>query len=146
MDGKPDHAPFHFGSETPNFDHRTVTPIPANRNAVVSRKSSPWSCGLAVVVVEHSAETRSTPERSRLGRGGVSVLDQLTAQPLMKPFGVVVNHEFLDDVSEMSFVENDEVIQALVLDGFDEPLRMRVAVWALRRNPHALHPAFPQDS
>ena len=43
----------------------------------------------------------------------------------MKPFTMVVGHEFLDDVAEMSLSEKDEVIQTLVFDGFDKPLRMR---------------------
>jgi hypothetical protein len=59
-----------------------------------------------------------------------------------------VGYEFLDDVSEMSLAEKDEVIQALGFDGFDKTLRMRVAVRALRRNPHALHGrrAFPGEA
>jgi hypothetical protein len=33
----------------------------------------------------------------------------------MKPFSMVVGHEFLDDVSEMPLAKDDEAIQALVL-------------------------------
>ena len=40
----------------------------------------------------------------------------------MKAFSMVVGHEFLDDVSETSLAEGDQVIQALVFDGFDKPV------------------------
>jgi hypothetical protein len=45
----------------------------------------------------------------------------------------------------MSLAEKDELIQALVPDRSDKPLRMRVAVWTSRRNSHALHPSLAQD-
>jgi len=63
----------------------------------------------------------------------------------MKALPMIVGHKFLDDVPEMSLAEKDEVIQTLVFDGFDKPLRMRVAVRALRRDPHALHALLPQE-
>ena len=43
----------------------------------------------------------------------------------MKALPMIVGHKFLDDVPEMSLAEKDEVIQTLVFDGFDKPLRMR---------------------
>ena len=46
----------------------------------------------------------------------------------MKAFPMVVDHEFLDDEPQMSLAEQYEVIQALVPDRFDKPLRMRVGV------------------
>ena len=106
------------------------------------------SGGLAVVEVQHPAQprpARNLAARLYPTRRAQRPLDQLPAKPLMKAFPMIVGHEFLDDVSEMSLAEKDEVIQALASDGFHKPLRMRVAVRALRRNPHALHPSLPQD-
>ena len=37
----------------------------------------------------------------------------------------------------MALAEEDEVPEAFVLDGFDEALGVRMAVWALGRNLHA---------
>ena len=79
---------------------------------VLSRKSSPRSCGLAVVIVEHSAEARSTAESSRRGRGRGLFLDQPPSKPLMKVLAMVVGHEFLDDVPKMALAEKDENFEA----------------------------------
>jgi hypothetical protein len=51
----------------------------------------------------------------------------------MEPLPVVVLHELPDDVPQVTFAEEDEVVQALVLERLHEPLRVRVAIWALRR-------------
>ena len=42
---------------------------------------------------------------------------------------VVVGHEFLNDMPEMLLTENDEVIEALLLDCLREPLRVGVLIW-----------------
>ena len=47
--------------------------------------------------------------------------------------------EFLDQVAQMSLAEDDEVIDTLVIDGVHKALRVRIAIWALRRDLHALH-------
>jgi hypothetical protein len=78
-------------------------------------------------------------------RAGLLLLDQLSAQPLMNPFSMVVGHEFPDDVAEMSLAQKDEVSQTFVFDGFDKALRMRVAVRVPSRNPHASHPSPSQN-
>jgi len=39
----------------------------------------------------------------------------------------------------MSLAEDDEVIDTLVIDGVHKALRVRIAIWALRRDLHALH-------
>jgi len=60
-----------------------------------------------------------------------------------EPLGHVGLDEFPDQVAQMSLAENHEVIQALVLDGSDESFRVRIAIWALRWDFHALHaPSF----
>jgi hypothetical protein len=58
----------------------------------------------------------------------VSPLDQLAAETLMKTLGVIVLHEFPDQVAQMSLAENHKVIQALVLYRFHKPLRVRIGV------------------
>jgi hypothetical protein len=39
-----------------------------------------------------------------------------------------VLNEFLDQVTQMSLAEDDEVIEALVLDGFYKALRVWIAI------------------
>jgi hypothetical protein len=56
---------------------------------------------------------------------------------LVVALGQVVRHELLEQVAQVSFAEDDEVIQALSPDGLHEALRVWVAVWALRRSPDA---------
>ena len=69
--------------------------------------------------------------------------DELTVETLMKELGQVVSHEFLEHVAQMPLAEEDEVIQTLVLDRLHEPLRVRIAVGALRGDLHALHAPRP---
>jgi hypothetical protein len=45
------------------------------------------------------------------------LLDQLPAETLMEPFGVVVGHEFIHHVAQVSFPEEDELVQTLGFDG-----------------------------
>jgi hypothetical protein len=45
---------------------------------------------------------------------------------------MIVGHEFLDDLAQVPLAEEDEMVQALVFDGFDKPLRMQVALRTLR--------------
>ena len=90
---------------------------------------------LAVVEVQHPAQprpARNLVARPFLARRAQRPLDQLATKPLMKALPMVVGQEFLNDVPEMSLAKKDEVIQALVPDRFDKPLRMRVAVRASR--------------
>ena len=46
-------------------------------------------------------------------------LHQLSTEPLMKAFPLVVGHELLGHVPEMPLAEENQVIEALVFDGLD---------------------------
>jgi hypothetical protein len=102
-----------------------------DRQPVLSRNPSQWLCGLAVVVVQQPGEARPADNLAlntlRAGRPSIR-LDQLPTKGLMKALPMVVGHEFLDDVPKVALAEKHEVIQALVLDGLDKPLRVRVGV------------------
>ena len=43
-------------------------------------------------------------------------------QPLMRPFLVVMDHIFLDQMVKMLLPEDDEMVQALLLNRLHEPL------------------------
>src|ERR1019366_1547628 len=120
----------------------------ATNDPVVSGNLSPASCSVAAVVVEQPAEAR--PASNHAGRPVVVARrrrrpDDLAADRLVMALGEVVLPELLEQVAQVPFAEDDEVVQALVSDRFHETLGVRVAVGALRRNRHALHAAaFPQ--
>jgi hypothetical protein len=63
----------------------------------------------------------------------------LATNALVESLGHVVLDEFLEQEAPMSLTKNHEVIQALVLDGFDKSFRVRIAIWALGQDLHALH-------
>jgi hypothetical protein len=66
--------------------------------------------------IQHAAEPRPAGDlvtRPVLIRRGGLLLDRLSTEPLMKAFSMVVGHEFLDHVPEMSLAKEDKVIQAL---------------------------------
>ncbi len=48
----------------------------------------------------------------------------------MKSFGVVVRDELAKQVAKLAFAEDDEVPEALVANGPDEPLGVGIAVGA----------------
>jgi len=66
------------------------------------------SSGFADVEVQHSTVPRPADDlaaRPFLTRRAGLPLNQLPAQPLMKPFPMIVGHEFLEHVAEMSLTE-----------------------------------------
>ena len=50
----------------------------------------------------------------------------------MVPLGVVVADVFANKMSQVGFAKDDEVIKALLADGFDEALSVPIIVRALR--------------
>ncbi len=58
--------------------------------------------------------------------------------PWWKRLREVVRHEFLDHDAQVPLTKQDEVVEAPVPDRPDEPFRVRIAVRAAGRDPHAL--------
>ena len=83
-----------------------------------------------MVIVQQSPEARPTGDLAicPVVIRRTDVPDELATDALVKPLGHVVLDEFLDQVAQMSLAENDEVIQALVLDGFDKSFRVGIGV------------------
>ena len=52
----------------------------------------------------------------------------------MVAFGVVMADVFANKMSQVCLAEDDETIEALIANGFDEALSVWIAVWALRRD------------
>jgi len=78
------------------------------------------------------------------GSGGAVVVcrdgvlsQKLAAHGLVESFCVVVGHVLLNKMSQVGFAKHYEVIEALISDGLDEALSMRITVWALRRDGDA---------
>ena len=94
---------------------------------MVSEKPSRSSSSLTTVIIEQSAETRSTGDRT--GRRVVVARrrrrhDDLASEPLVVALGQVVPHKLLEQVTQVMLAENDEGVQALGSDTFYEPFRM----------------------
>ena len=106
------------------------------------------SCGLPTVVVQHPAEARATGDLAICPvviRRSNLLSDELATDALVEPLSHIVLNEFLDQVTQMSLAEDDEVIETLVLDGFYKALRVWIAIWTLRRNLHVLHASRLQN-
>ena len=56
---------------------------------------------------------------------------------LVIAFGVVVGDVFVNKMSQVRFAKDNELIEALMPDGLDEALTIRITVRALRRNGDA---------
>ena len=89
------------------------------------------SCGVPIVVVQHPAQARATGDLAICPvviRRSDLLSDELATDALVEPLGHIVLNEFLDQVAQMSLAEDDEVIEALVLDGFYKALRVWIAI------------------
>ena len=75
-----------------------------------------------MIVVQHATEPRPAGDLVAsplpVRRDSLS-LDQLSTEPLMKAFPLVVGDELFDHVPEMPLAEENQVIEALVFDGLD---------------------------
>ncbi len=97
-----------------------------------------------MIEIEDSAQPGPTPNGVRSGVvvGGIGARsDESTAEPLVKALGVVVLGEFAEKDAEVTFAEDDELLETLGSDRPDEPLRVGVAVRASGRNGDGGHAA-----
>src|SRR5262245_28761 len=73
-------------------------------------------------------------------------LDEVVVDPLVVPLGVVVGFELPKRTVERLGAEEDELPQALRLDGADEALRDRVAVRSAGRAEQRSNAGLPQGT
>lgn len=97
----------------------------------------------AVIVLQQSTEAFVASNRAR--RSGATV-DQLILKALMIPLGVVVLNELVADAAKRSLAEQDQLVQALALDGQYESLSVCVQVWRAAGELHGLDAAALGDS
>ena len=95
---------------------------------VVCENSAHGLRGLAVVELEQAAEPLTAPDRACAGDHGLG-RDELVAQPLVRPFLMIMLHERSDGSSEVPFAEGHDSRQALGLGGPDKPFRKGVQIW-----------------
>jgi len=106
-------------------------------------KNSAHGYGLAVVELEHTAESFTALDRSRSNACGVR-RDELVAQTLMRPFLMIVMQKRSNSRPEVRFAEWHEARQALGLDGSDKTLGERVQIWTSWWEEQWRHAALPQ--
>src|ERR1035437_8096344 len=63
----------------------------------------------------------------------------------METLGVIVPHEFLDQVLQMALAEYHKLLQTLVLDRLHKALRIRITIGTLRGDLDALHTSRLQN-
>lgn len=100
--------------------------------------SVPFSGSFAVVVPQKPAQTgvtfdfrriwRARARRSKRGHADGPVFDSL-----MRTDGIVVAFVFADQIFQVTFAKNHELIHAFILDGLNKAFRKRVQVWRGRR-------------
>jgi hypothetical protein len=101
-----------------------------------------------MVVVQERTESRTANNRvvgPVVVRRTSLALDELASNALVKSFGQIVLHEFLDHVAQMPLSEKDEVFETLVFDCLYESLRVQIAIRTLRANLHAVDTRRPQN-
>ena len=93
-------------------------------------------CGSAVIVLQHSTETRTRQDGADILRMIPTSLDQSVVDSLVVSFRVVVLNVLVDRISEMPFTEDDHSIKALRFDRSDETLSVSVQVRTFRWEFH----------
>jgi len=68
----------------------------------------------------------------------VLLRDESTTKALMKSFGIVVDDILLEEMPQVAFAEDDEVVEALCPDGADEALSEGITVGAVAGDADAL--------
>jgi hypothetical protein len=74
------------------------------------------SCGLPVVVVEHSTESLSSSDASGCCRSAFDWSDKLVSQALMISLSMVVGNEFSDGVPQAVFAKENHLLQTILFD------------------------------
>ena len=70
--------------------------------------------------------------------------DQCVRESLMIPFTMIVLDELRDGPSEVAFAERNHPVEALLFDGSDEALRVRVRIRCHHRRQHDANPRIAE--
>ena len=84
------------------------------------------SCGLAVVVAEHSTKSLSSADASGLRRSAFDRTDKPVSQTLVICLSMIVGNKFSDGVPQGVFAKEDHLLQTIFFDRPDKPFRVRV--------------------
>jgi hypothetical protein len=112
---------------------------------MVPRHDRLGSGGLAVIITEQAAEPITTMDRHAfVGGHGVGEGDDV-GQSLVVPLGVKVGDVLGEETSNVPLAERHDPSEALLLDGTDEPLGVRIQVRTRRGEPQQQDVARGQD-
>ncbi len=99
-----------------------------------------------MIEAQHSAESLAASHCSGCpGRSAIQ-LDQLVVETLVVPLPVVVLGELMERPVQRVLAEEDHAIQALFLDGANEPLGVGIAVGRPHRALNGLNPGVGKDA
>src|SRR5215831_17249520 len=99
-----------------------------------------------MIVVEHSTQARAALDGCSAISDKPFLDDEPVAQSLVVALPVIVLHEFLDGLPQGSFSEQDDPLQARLLDGSHKALRASIEIRRAWRQLNRLHSGSFQDS
>jgi hypothetical protein len=78
-----------------------------------------WSCGVSIVIIEHSAEPLTLSHRSRLFSDSIYWNDEPVAKPLMISLEVIMCNELPNRFPQSVLTEEDHLLQtpSLIVSG-----------------------------
>src|SRR5262249_17810009 len=91
---------------------------------VLSQKNQ--SCGLAVIIAEHSAQTSPHSHSSSSRSNCFSRNDESVVQSLMVPLHMIMGNEMPNSVPERIFTKENHLLQTTFFDRPDKTFRIRI--------------------
>src|SRR5215471_1221314 len=93
---------------------------------VLSQKNQ--SCRLAVIIVEHSAQTSPRSHSSSSRSNCFSRNDESVVQSLMVPLHMIMCNEMPNSVPERIFTKENHLLQTTFFDRPDKTFRIRIQI------------------
>src|SRR5262249_12256777 len=90
------------------------------------------SCGLTIVIVEHSAEPL-VPSYSAVRRDRLHWNNETIVAPLMVTLQMIMRHKLANRIPQRVFTKEDHLPQAILPNRSDEPFRISIRIRRLRR-------------
>src|SRR5215831_1720633 len=111
---------------------------------VLSQKNQ--SCRLAVIIVEHSAQTSPRSHSSSSRSNCFSRNDESVVQSLMVPLHMIMCNEMPNSVPERIFTKENHLLQTTFFDRPDKTFRIRIQIRRSRRQFDGLDAGIREDA
>src|SRR5215471_10058017 len=98
-----------------------------------------------MIVVQHSTQARAVLDGCSAVSNKLFLDNQLIVQTLVVALVMVMNHKFVDGLSQRPFAEQNHSFQARLLDGSHKALRVSIEIGRAWRQLNRLHSGGLQD-